>query len=187
MIGSLAVLALLAAAVTGSPEATATFRFDVERTVAVVLRACGQPTRELDVAQFHAERYAYAACALVIETAAITNYELRVLGEAAVLKESGRVRIPVAGLQVRLVEATIRGMGCAPAVERVVVNPEVTRFMDAVESPDSILLFSGCNNASNPGTTVSVDLRVDLEQLPAGALSAGDALEYVLTLLIVER
>lgn len=172
-----------------SPEATTTFRFQIDETVVVYIRRCWEQSVSLNVEELRLglERYLYFPCNLEVVTAAITNYELRFAAEATVFKGISQQRIDVEPLEVRLLEDEMSGLACLPSTDRVAVNERAVEFVPAVELPDSLLLFTGCNNTANPLTTAPLAARLDLSKLPGAALSTGSQVVFTLKFIIIER
>ncbi len=193
LLSAILLALFLALALTGplvaSPEATTTFRFQIEETVAVFVRSCWEQAMGLDITSLRLEHYLYFPCPIEVVTAAITDYELRLAASVAVERGLDRQEIAVEPLEVRLDRAGMAGLECLPSGGRVSVNEQVVEFIPAVEFPDSLLLFTGCNNTANPTTSAPLEARVDLHRL-AGAgelLTAGARVNFTLRFIIIEK
>lgn len=182
-----AFLLALAGPLSASPEATTTFHFELEETVAVFIRSCGEQHLSLDITRVGPERYLHFPCSIEVVTAAITDYELRLAASAAVERGLHRRGIAVEPLEVRLDRARMAGLDCLPSSERVSVNEQVEQFVPAVEFPDSLLLLRGCNNTANPTTSAPLEARVDLARLPGEALATGAQVIFTLEFMIIEK
>jgi len=186
-----ALVLLLVLALSGpleaSREADTTFRFQIDETVAVFLRGCTTQSVDLDIESLGMRQYVYFPCPLEVVTGAITDYELRLAAEAVVRKGISRERINVNPLEIRLDQDGMTGLACLPSGDRVMVNDRVIKFVPAVELPDSLLLFNGCNNTANPTTTAPIEARVDLAELPGDVLSKGSQVVFTLKFIIIER
>jgi hypothetical protein len=184
---ALGLLAALSDPLVASPEATTTFRFQIEEAVAVFVRSCWEQTISLDITRLGQDRYLYFPCPIEVVMAAITDYELRLAASAAVERGLSRQEIAVEPLEVRLDRARMTGLGCLPSSARVSVNEQVVEFIPAVEFPDSLLLFRGCNNTANPTTSAPLEARVDLHRLSGELLAAGARVNFTLRFIIIEK
>jgi len=165
-------------------------RLFIEETVVVFVRGCREQRVDLDVADLELERYVSFPCTLGVVTGALTDYELRLAAEALVQRGAGAGGVqPIEAdpLEIRLLEEGMTGLACPPSPKRVEVNPRVVEFIPVVELPDSLLLFTGCNNTANPTTTAPLEARVDLTRLPGEVLATGSQVVFTLSFIVIER
>jgi hypothetical protein len=183
----LVLLGLSCLDLEASREAETIFRFIIDETVVVFVRSCREQSVDLDIEDLELKQYAYFPCPVEVVTGAITNYELRFAAEAAVRKGIFQERINVNPLEIKLDQDGMTGLACLPSSDRVAVNERVVKFIPAVEFPDSLLLFNGCNNTANPTTTAPIAARVKLSKLPPDVLSTGAQVIFTLKFIIIER
>ena len=160
--------------------------FSIEETVVVIVRG-GLLSRTIDIEDLTATGQRYVDFGrFEVQTGAITDYELRTAAEAVVKKGTSIQEIDVEPLQVRLIEDEMTGTDCPPSGKRVEVNEKVVEFISEVKSPDSLLLFTGCNNTAE-NTIAPIEARVDLARLPGDALSSGSQVIFTIEFIIFEK